>query len=232
VLLGVALVLLVLGRQFLAMVDNHRLLTELGIMHTEREHQALHDPLTGLPNRLLFTDRLDQSLLRPGADVSVLFCDLDDFKLVNDQLGHQAGDRMLSLVAERLLTCVRVTDTVARLGGDEFAILVEDAAHAARVADRVVAAMQEPVEIYGHQVRTSISVGLAHHHTMVPAVQTDDRRGSPPRRPRAGAAGAAGEAGAAADREAAAAMLLRKADTAMYAAKGAGKSRAVLAETG
>ncbi|HYO40002.1 MAG TPA: GGDEF domain-containing protein [Nocardioidaceae bacterium] len=226
--LGVSLVTLVLTRQFLAILDNQRLLSQLSVARDRLEHQALHDPLTGLPNRVLFADRLDQALLRPGADVSVLFCDLDDFKLVNDGLGHDAGDRLLSVVAGRLLACVRVTDTVARLGGDEFAILVDDSEHAVRVADRVVAAMQEPVEVSGRSVRTSISVGLAHHRSTV-APAAEDRRDAAPCRTRAVTAD---DLSASAERDAAAALLMRHADIAMYAAKGAGKSRAVLAETG
>ena len=161
-LLGLALMTLVLARQCLAMLDNQRLLVALAEARDQLEHQALHDALTGLPNRVLFADRLDRALLQPEADVSVLFCDLDDFKLVNDQHGHDAGDRLLRLVAERLLECVRLTDTVSRLGGDEFAILLEDSANAVQVADRVVAAI-EPVDLDGRTVQTSISVGIAHH---------------------------------------------------------------------
>ncbi|HEY8581994.1 MAG TPA: sensor domain-containing diguanylate cyclase, partial [Capillimicrobium sp.] len=105
-------------------------------------HQALHDALTGLPNRALFLDRLGHALARRGGtgEVAVLFCDLDRFKAVNDSLGHQAGDRLLTTVAERVAGCLRVGDTAARLGGDEFAILLEDVAdvsEAVAVAERV-----------------------------------------------------------------------------------------------
>jgi GGDEF domain-containing protein len=158
----------------------------------------------------------------------VLFCDLDDFKLVNDEYGHEAGDLLLQLVSHRLLDCVRVTDTVARLGGDEFAILLEDSANALQVADRVVASLREPVEVQGRQVRTSISVGIAHHKGAAPP--REDRRSaesSPATR-----VPTAGSMAASAEREATAALLLRYADSAMYQAKGAGKSRAVLAEVG
>ncbi len=229
-LLGVTLVFIVLVRQFLAMADNQRLLVALAEARDQLEHQALHDALTGLANRVLFADRLDRALLAPDADVSVLFCDLDDFKLVNDQLGHEAGDLLLTEVAERLLECVRVTDTVARLGGDEFAILLEDAGDAVQVADRVVSSMHEPVRLQGRDVRTSISVGIAHHAGVKAAVVHEDRRElgpEPGRRTRMPATTAIAEA---AQREATATLLLRHADTAMYAAKGAGKSRAVLAE--
>ena len=106
----------------------------------------------------LFADRLDRALLQPSASVSVLFCDLDDFKLVNDNLGHEAGDDLLQLVASRLLECVRATDTVARLGGDEFAILLDDSSDAVSVADRIVASMNEEVEVLGKRcVRRSAS---------------------------------------------------------------------------
>ena len=221
--LGASLIVVVLIRQFLAMTDNRRLLVALGEARDQLEHQALHDALTGLANRVLFADRLDRALLQPAAAVSVLFCDLDDFKLVNDERGHEAGDVLLREVARRLLECVRATDTVARLGGDEFAILLEDSADAAHVADRVVTAMRQPVSVDGREVRTSISVGVAHHEGgTAPA---DERREPGRRTAQAGVATVP-----AAHRETTAQLLLRTADTAMYAAKGAGKSRAVLAE--
>ncbi len=221
--LGIGLVVLVLTRQFLAMTDNHRLLVELGRTRDQLEHQALHDALTGLANRVLFTDRLDRALLQPGAEVSVLFCDLDDFKLVNDELGHEAGDLLLQLVAHKLLECVRATDTVARLGGDEFAILLEDASDAVEVADRVVASLRESMQVHGRGIHTSISVGIANHRGL-PAGQVE-RRVTPERRNRER------DLAADAERTATAQLLLRHADTAMYAAKGAGKGRAVVAAT-
>jgi diguanylate cyclase (GGDEF)-like protein len=227
-LLGIALVVLVLTRQFLAMIDNQRLLSALADARDQLQHQALHDALTGLANRVLFADRLDRALLQPAADVSVLFCDIDDFKTVNDELGHEAGDDLLELVAKRLRACVRITDTVARLGGDEFAILLEHGDDALEVADRVVVSLKEPATIHGRQVHTSISVGIAHHRGTVKAPHPEHRSGAEPlrRTPLPGVDGTA----AAAEREATAAMLLRHADTAMYAAKGAGKSRAVLSD--
>jgi diguanylate cyclase (GGDEF)-like protein len=227
-LLGAALVVMVLTRQFLAMLDNQRLVTALASARDQLEHQALHDALTGLPNRVLFADRLDRALVKPAANVSVLFCDLDDFKLVNDGLGHEAGDQLLKLVAQRLLECVRTTDTVARLGGDEFAILLDDSGDALQVADRVVAAMHREIELCGRQVSTSVSIGIAHHEGEPAPVRLEDADDTEGRRhTKVATLGAAAEA---ADREATAALLLRLADTAMYAAKGAGKSRAVLAE--
>ncbi|NUS51523.1 MAG: GGDEF domain-containing protein, partial [Nocardioidaceae bacterium] len=225
VALGMALVLIVLTRQALAMVDNLRLLSALAEARDALEHQALHDALTGLANRVLFADRLDRALLQPESNVSVLFCDLDDFKLVNDQFGHEAGDLLLQLVAHRLLDCVRVTDTVARLGGDEFAILLEDSANEMQVADRVVTAMREPVEVQGRAVRTSVSVGIARHHGR-PAPEGDRRVN------RLSLDSPVAAQLAEVEREATAALLLRSADSAMYQAKGAGKSRAVLADVG
>ena len=93
-------------------------------------YDALHDALTGLPNRALFLDRLEHAGRKkkrtPDFEYAVLFLDLDSFKVVNDSLGHVAGDQLLVRTAQILLSCVRVTDTVARLGGDEFVILLED----------------------------------------------------------------------------------------------------------
>ena len=197
-------------------------------MHDQLEHHALHDSLTGLANRVLFADRLDRALLQPDARVSVLFCDLDDFKVVNDQRGHEAGDVLLRQVAQRLLGCVRATDTVARLGGDEFAILLEDTPDAQEVADRAVASMRAPVDIDGRYAHTSISVGIAHYEglTTPPAPQERRRAEGRPR----GRVSSPKAMVAAAERESAAQLLLRQADTAMYAAKGAGKGRAVHAE--
>jgi diguanylate cyclase (GGDEF)-like protein len=229
-LLAVALMLFVLTRQFLAVADNERLLGALAEARDQLQHQALHDALTGLANRVLFADRLDRALLRPDAEVSVLFCDLDDFKLVNDQYGHEVGDDLLKLVAHRLLDCVRVTDTVARLGGDEFAVLMEDSTDAVLVADRIVQVIHEPLEIRGQTLRTSISVGIAHHQGVGVSATEDDRRDHVLDTPAHTRVAHADDMAATAEREATAALLLRTADTAMYAAKGAGKSRAVLAD--
>ncbi len=129
--------------------------------------QALHDPLTGLPNRLLFQDRLAMAQARRdrGAShvVSVLFCDLDDFKAVNDHHGHETGDRVLVEVAARIAGSVRASDTVARLGGDEFAVICEDAdtASALQVADRIGKALEAPVEVDGVRFDARVSVGVA-----------------------------------------------------------------------
>ncbi|RZU54459.1 diguanylate cyclase (GGDEF)-like protein [Krasilnikovia cinnamomea] len=124
-------------------------------------HQAEHDALTGLPNRKLFIERMQQAL-RAG-EPAVMFVDLDDFKRINDSLGHAAGDALLVEVAARLRGSVRDNDTAARLGGDEFAILIENggADTAISVAQRIIEALAEPVDTGGTQVLTRGSVGIA-----------------------------------------------------------------------
>ncbi|MCG8433548.1 MAG: EAL domain-containing protein [Gammaproteobacteria bacterium] len=131
-------------------------------------HDAFHDSLTGLPNRALFIEHLDQAMRRSkratGYLFSVLFLDLDRFKLVNDSLGHAAGDQLLQTFAQRLARSVRTGDIVARLGGDEFAVLaddlkdMEDALH---LADRIHTDLQEPFNINNQAVFTSTSIGIA-----------------------------------------------------------------------
>jgi diguanylate cyclase (GGDEF)-like protein/PAS domain S-box-containing protein len=129
---------------------------------------AFYDALTGLPNRALFMERLGQAQARArgrsGVAFAVLFLDLDRFKLVNDSMGHRAGDQLLIAIARRLDRIRRAGDTVARLGGDEFAFLiegVEDAASAGRVADRVQRELSQPFEIAGQEVFTSASIGIS-----------------------------------------------------------------------
>jgi diguanylate cyclase (GGDEF)-like protein len=129
--------------------------------------QAFHDALTGLPNRALFLDRLEHALARARrghAALAVLFVDLDRFKLINDTLGHGAGDELLVQAGQRLRATVREADTAARFGGDEFAILLEDDTHtrdATQVAQRVIDALQAPFEVGGREVFVSASVGIA-----------------------------------------------------------------------
>jgi diguanylate cyclase (GGDEF)-like protein len=131
------------------------------------EFQAFHDPLTLLANRALFADRLEQALARASRQqgrVAVLFVDLDDFKPVNDSLGHEAGDRLLKAVGERLRACLRPADTAARLGGDEFAVLLEsvgDEAEAMRITRRILDALHAPFAFGGHDVSIGASVGVA-----------------------------------------------------------------------
>jgi diguanylate cyclase (GGDEF)-like protein/PAS domain S-box-containing protein len=130
-------------------------------------HQAFHDVLTGLPNRALFINRLDQALLRAerrGGGVGLLFLDLDQFKVVNDSLGHTAGDELLIQTAARISACVRAEDTVARLGGDEFTVVVENtaaAAYAAELAERILAAFGQPFVISGREIFATPSIGVA-----------------------------------------------------------------------
>jgi diguanylate cyclase (GGDEF)-like protein/PAS domain S-box-containing protein len=129
-------------------------------------HSALHDDLTGLANRVLFADRVEHALSRragAGTTPAVVFLDLDEFKAVNDTLGHQVGDELLVVVAQRLAQGVRDSDTVARLGGDEFAVLVEDldAASCRRMLERVQEELRRPVELDGHELTVHASLGIA-----------------------------------------------------------------------
>ena len=127
-------------------------------------HQALHDSLTGLPNRKLFLDRLGSAVEREADALAVLFLDLDKFKNVNDSLGHAVGDELLVRVAERLRGCIRASDTAARLGGDEFAVLLEDAGdrmNAARLAERICTALRGPFVLDEREIFITASVGIA-----------------------------------------------------------------------
>ena len=130
-------------------------------------HQAFHDPLTDLANRNLLKSRLEHALARvsrKGDPMGLLFIDLDDFKKVNDTLGHDAGDALLLASAERLRSCVRATDTIARLGGDEFAVLLEEMSephNAVEVAARIIETLAEPVEVAGHSISMTCSVGVS-----------------------------------------------------------------------
>ena len=157
---------------------------------------AHHDPLTALPNRTLFHDRLEQALARAERNetvVALLFLDLDRFKTINDSLGHQAGDRLLQAVAERLQHCVRDTDTICRQGGDEFIIVLPEVADTevpARVAEKILRRLSEPFEVDGHVLGTSFSIGIA--------VYPDDGRHAD--------------------------VLMKNADTAMYHAKENGRN--------
>ncbi|HEX2295147.1 MAG TPA: diguanylate cyclase, partial [Actinomycetota bacterium] len=130
-------------------------------------HQAFHDPLTGLANRALLRERLQHALARVARSrepLAVMFIDLDEFKAVNDSMGHDAGDELLKAVAGRLRESVRPADTIARLGGDEFAILLEgmfSASEAPRVAERVIRTFTAPFDLAGHPVSIGASIGLA-----------------------------------------------------------------------
>jgi diguanylate cyclase (GGDEF)-like protein/PAS domain S-box-containing protein len=163
-------------------------------LEEELKHRAFHDALTGLPNRLLFQDRIAQQVAaaaRSETIAGVLFIDLDDFKIVNDTKGHSVGDELLVATAARLAALVRESDTAARLGGDEFALLVGGAESIAAVeaaAERIVGAFAQPFALATGLVTTTVTVGVA---TTLDSTDTDE--------------------------------LLRHADLALYAAKAAGK---------
>lgn len=169
-------------------------------------HQALHDAITGLPNRTLFEDRLTRVLAtarRHHRSLAVLFLDLDNFKRVNDSLGHAVGDQVLQAVARRMSACLRAEDTLARFGGDEFVIVMpeikgeEDWAY---VVDRIGRALAQPLEMEGRQIVTSVSVGVAIGGALDPAKDAH--------------------------------ALVRDADLAMYAAKQRGPGKCEVFEKG
>ncbi|HEY5188123.1 MAG TPA: sensor domain-containing diguanylate cyclase [Solirubrobacteraceae bacterium] len=137
-------------------------ITVAGASHAVRE--ARMDPLTGLGNRARLLDRLDHELVRAdrgGDPASVLFIDLDGFKLVNDSLGHSAGDDLLMAAAERLRGCTRESDICARVGGDEFSVLITSEGNPVRAAERILDALGQPFRIGAHEVQISASVGIA-----------------------------------------------------------------------
>ncbi len=140
---------------------------QLEAANTQLQYDAFHDALTGLPNRALFKDRLTQTVerekRRPENGFAVLFLDFDRFKVINDSLGHDAGDALLIALGERLNGCVRPGDTVARLGGDEFTLLLEDLGHAQEAvgtAERIQRALKRPFELAGQEVVISVSIGI------------------------------------------------------------------------
>ncbi|MBL7499700.1 GGDEF domain-containing protein [Frankia sp. CNm7] len=147
-----------LVRLLVSLADNSQLLARV-------RYAALHDPLTGLANRTLLTEGLTRALARRGRGhrpVALLFCDLDDFKKINDSLGHSAGDQLLRTTADRLTSTVPASDIVARIGGDEFAMLLTDEAeNPEAVARRVVATIREPVSLSGTRRAVHASAGLA-----------------------------------------------------------------------
>jgi diguanylate cyclase (GGDEF)-like protein/PAS domain S-box-containing protein len=184
-------------RTVAGLVITLRDVTERRRLERELTHQAFHDGLTGLANRVLFADRLQHALARAARDgsvVGVLFIDLDDFKIVNDTLGHAVGDQLLIAVAERISGALRADDTAARLGGDEFACLIEnvwDPNGVEDTAQRILTALAQPVPVDGGQNLYAVaSIGI----TTTPEADTADE-------------------------------LLRQADLALYVAKGAGKNQ-------
>ncbi len=148
-------------------VLNMRDITERKALEDELRHQAFHDPLTGLANRPLFQDRLSHAVAlarRQDRGFAVLFLDLDDFKTINDSLGHARGDDLLRAVADRIGAILRPSDTAARLGGDEFALLVEvvdEERDALAIARRILDAIALPVPIAGRELRVTASIGVA-----------------------------------------------------------------------
>jgi diguanylate cyclase (GGDEF)-like protein/PAS domain S-box-containing protein len=184
-------------------VLNFRDVTDRKRLEDQLQHEAFHDPLTGLANRALFSDRVTHALMRttrgPEEWLAVLFVDLDDFKVVNDSLGHAAGDELLTAVAERVRACLRRQDTAARLGGDEFGILLEEAGEdaAGEIAERILDALRQPFALAARQIFVQASIGIALGGGRGPGVT----------------------AGETADE------LLRNADAAMYTAKSRGKAR-------
>lgn len=128
---------------------------------------AYHDPLTGMPNRQLFNDRLEHALMvarREQRSFAVVFLDLDNFKPINDRFGHRVGDVVLKLAAVRIESGIRESDTVARIGGDEFALLLTDAestADAERVIRKITVALSRPFEVRGHTLELGVSAGFA-----------------------------------------------------------------------
>lgn len=157
------------GNELQGVVASLRDITEQKQFEAQLEHQALHDHLTNLPNRLLFQDRLQHALERSertGESLAVLFIDLKRFKVINDSLGHDAGDRVLEQVADRLRDTVRDQDTVSRLGGDEFTVLLESVGsveHVESAARRVAASFRPPFELETNNVTVDASIGIAIH---------------------------------------------------------------------
>jgi len=148
-------------------LENGRLehsLRQLTDLQHKLRHQALHDPLTGMANRSLFQAKVRDVLTEGRAGVGVLFIDLDDFKTVNDSLGHVVGDELLRAVAGRVADCIRPGDLAARLGGDEFAVLVQgmdDSRAATMVATRIVERLRQPFQVMGTEVMVRASIGIA-----------------------------------------------------------------------
>jgi diguanylate cyclase (GGDEF)-like protein len=149
------------------LVFTARDVTERQALEDQLRHQAFHDSLTGLANRALFANRVEHALIRCARrqePAAVLFLDLDDFKTVNDTLGHAEGDALLGAVAERLRSCLRAGDTAARLGGDEFAVLLDELGgedEAVGVAERILEALRSAFSLQGREIAMSASIGIA-----------------------------------------------------------------------
>lgn len=176
-LLMTATILGVLARQYLTIRDNAVLTKHLANRENELQRQAFADVLTGLPNRALFTDRVAHALeqhrrsLRP---LALLFVDLDDFKVVNDTLGHPVGDELVIRVGERLRGSIRSSDTVARFGGDEFAVLVEGDMDGVEVGSRLVEALRPQFTLGKEQLSIGASIGIAEVSGQHPTPSLDE----------------------------------------------------------
>lgn len=163
--IGLSLSLTMLG--WFLVTGRHRALRLAAKMTEQLRHMAQHDPLTGLPNRALFSDRLNQALAharRSKGHFAVIFLDLDNFKPVNDQHGHAVGDAVLQQVAQRLQDSIRASDTVARLGGDEFVVLMPSLAHsttALDLAEKIRQAVREPCTVNERQLLVTCSMGIS-----------------------------------------------------------------------
>ncbi|HEV7665073.1 MAG TPA: EAL domain-containing protein, partial [Chloroflexota bacterium] len=187
--------------RFIAVVRD---ISERKAFEEQLRHMAFHDHLTGLPNRALFMDRVEQALGRADRNersVAVLFLDLDNFKVVNDSVGHAAGDRLLTAIADRLRACLGPESTLARFGGDEFTVLLEDVRDVDEVnaiAQRIRDALQQPIRIAERDVFATVSIGIA---ASTPGQDTPGN-------------------------------LVRNADVAMYRAKSDGRARWVIFDRG
>ncbi|MCK9902488.1 diguanylate cyclase [Frankia sp. Cpl3] len=160
----IGLLMLLVSRQLATIGENTQLLSLVDASRRELHHQAFHDPLTGVANRALFAERLERAVTshaRRHRPLAVLYCDVDDFKRINDNLGHSAGDVLLRAVASRLRNGTRDTDTVARLGGDEFAVVLDNASgDPEAVARRLACTLRAPFRLAGRGYPVGISLGL------------------------------------------------------------------------
>ncbi|WP_053058145.1 sensor domain-containing protein [Rubrobacter aplysinae] len=206
------------GRRLI--LSSIRDVTERKALEERLKHQALHDPLTGLVGRELATDKLKSALARSRRNkesVAVLFVDVDNLKMVNDSLGHEAGDRLLVNAGEQLQQCVREGDTVARFGGDEFVVLLESSGSeedALLVADRILKRFEEPLRVSGYEVPVTVSVGVAVDSYWAESSHVEE---TAPESSSVEASTDRGESGSVSAGE-----LVRQADAAMYRAKSSG----------
>ena len=189
------------NRSFIGVMGISRDISQRKRDQQEIHRLAFHDALTGLPNRRLLEDRLQRAMLasaRGGQFGAVLFLDMDDFKALNDRLGHDAGDMLLRIVGQRLMAHVRAHDTVARLGGDEFVVVLAElssdevaaVAQVQSVAEKILSALNAPYALPGHDCHSTPSIGLVMFKGVSVSVEE----------------------------------ILKQADRAMYKAKGAGRN--------